>query len=136
MLLAVDDNPTVIGAAVRCAMRVVNARRELVRVAKERLPISENLRVGGRSHHAIQIVIRDHFDELIAAVRKFRKHGVHVMAAVRAGGLIARMTCGDSAHHHVIDIVRRAGGDQARELCIHIGRAGGGNLRRCANRSR
>lgn len=135
MLLAVHHNPAIVRAAVCRAMRVVNARRESVRVAEEGLPVSEDLRVRRRSYHSIQIVVGYHFDQLIAAIRKLSEHRMHVMAAVRPRGLIAGMPRGHAADHHVIHVVHRSGGDQASELGIHIRRASRRKLRRWAKRS-
>ena len=70
------------------AVSIVNARRKLLGIREERLAIRKELCVRLRCNHPVQIVVRYHFNQLIAAVRKVGQYGMNVVAAVRPAWLV------------------------------------------------
>src|SRR5277367_4116482 len=123
MLLAVHNNPAVIGARVCRAMNIVDSRHETALRREKRLPICIDLCVHGCGNDAIEIVIRHHFNKAGVAVWESYAQWQYLMAAMRSSTLRARRAHSDTAHHHVVHRLFRARTEQTAKLLIHLRRA-------------
>jgi hypothetical protein len=106
MLLTVDDDPSIIGSAMRGAVNIVNSGDEAASRREKCLPICEDLSVNGRSYNPVEIVICNDFYQPRIAIGKSDAQGQDLMAAVRTPVLRTRRTDGHAANH---DVVHAAG---------------------------
>src|SRR5450432_600376 len=84
---SIHHHPAVVRAAVRRAVRIVDARGELARAVEERLSVGEDGRLIGSRDFAIQRIVGDNLDLVRGTVREGHEYRNNLMIAVRAAAL-------------------------------------------------
>jgi hypothetical protein len=123
ILLAVNDDPSIIRPAMRGAVDIMHSGSEVSPRWEKCLAEGENLGMRRCSYYTIEIVVRDDFNQSRIAVRKRNMKGQYLMAAMLAAALGARRTGRGAADHNVIDGSQLPRIEQAAQFLIHLRRA-------------
>jgi hypothetical protein len=120
-------NPTVVCTAMGGAMNVVNTSGKASRAVKESLAIGENSGGIGGGDHAIEVIVRDDFNQPIGAAGQSDLYRKNLVRSVAASALAARGRNRDAANHDIVHRMRGRFIEKVGELAIDLGTATRGN---------
>ena len=120
MFLPVDNNPSIIRAAMGCTVDVVDTDGESALAWEEGLAICKDSSVGTGGDVAIEIIVAHDFHQPDIAIGHGDAEGKDFVVAVRSSVLSARCTDGDAADHNIVDGVALLLGDQFGKFLIYL----------------
>src|SRR5215470_5122948 len=122
VLLAIHYNPAVVCSVVGGTVNVVNACRETASCWEKCLSVCIYLRVDGRGHNTVELIIAHYLDQARIAIGKCYAQWKNLMAAVRSSALRARRAHRNSADHYIVRGVFLVRVEQACELLVYLRR--------------